>query len=205
MPGLHDFIDGLHSVAKSPYAFVAYVCLLAGFIFYLVSQKRLDAIGRLPPALQKPLLEKEYVEFLASGLTGKEWIRLRRLTLTFWAFVVLIIAAVLLGTIGLLQNKSASSTGTPAQTPTVKTAATDNSIANFGKTPASDVQTATAATTTASPTTAAPATATPTTAATPKPVVPPSVVASDDDVPPLDVPPIVNGGAAIGTELIGPV
>jgi hypothetical protein len=108
------FIEGLKTAATSPYAFVAYVCLVAGFIFWLVSESRLKAIGRLPAKEQAAVLKIEYNVFPREGLSGEQWIHSRRITLTFWAFVVLIVAIVLLGTVGLLTLKPTSPIGTPA-------------------------------------------------------------------------------------------
>ena len=51
---LKAFIEGLKTAGTSPYAFVGYVCLLAGFIFWLVSLDRLRAIGRLPADYKRP-------------------------------------------------------------------------------------------------------------------------------------------------------
>jgi hypothetical protein len=118
MTWVRSFLDALQVVAKSPYAFVAYVCLLAGFIYWLVSQIRLKAIARLPAQKQAEILKREYNVFPRAGLSGDEWIRTRRQTLTFWAFVVLIVAVVLLGTIALVIVRPATPTtaSNPAQT-----------------------------------------------------------------------------------------
>ena len=113
MTWVKSFLEALQTVATSPYAFVAYVCLLAGFIYWLVSQVRLNAIARLPAQEQAAVLKKEYNVLPRSGLSGEEWIRSRRQTLTFWAFVVLIVAVVLLGTIGLLKVNPTTPMGTP--------------------------------------------------------------------------------------------
>src|SRR6266404_4628335 len=126
MTWLKSFLEGLQTVATSPYAFVAYVCLLAGFIYWLVSQIRLKAIARLPAEEQAAVLKKEYNVFPRSGLSGEEWIRSRRQTLTFWGFVVLTVAVVLLSTIGLLQVKPTTPMGTPTGTATTNNASTAN-------------------------------------------------------------------------------
>jgi hypothetical protein len=113
MEWVQAFIEGLKTAATSPYAFVAYVCLVAGFIFWLVSENRLRAIARLPAAEQASVLMQEYKAFPRGGLSGEQWIHVRRITLTFWAFVVLVVAIVLLGTIGFLTLKPTSPMGTP--------------------------------------------------------------------------------------------
>jgi hypothetical protein len=122
MTWVKSFLEGLQTVATSPYAFVAYVCLLAGFIYWLVSQIRLKAIARLPAEEQAAVLKKEYNVLPRVGLSGEQWIRSRGLTLTFWAFVVLIVAVVLLGTVGLLNVKPTTPMGTPTGTTTTNTA-----------------------------------------------------------------------------------
>jgi hypothetical protein len=124
MEWVQAFIEGLKTVATSPYAFVAYVCLLAGFIYWLMSESRLNAIARLPVGEQAAVLEKEYRVLPRAGLSGDQWIRARRITLTFWAFVVLIVAIVLLGTIGLLTLKPTTPIGTPTGTTAADTTKT---------------------------------------------------------------------------------
>jgi hypothetical protein len=124
MTWVKSFLDALQTVATSPYAFVAYVCLLAGFIYWLVSEIRLKAIARLPAEEQAAVLKKEYNVFPRSGLSGDEWIRSRRQTLTFWAFVVLIVAVVLLSTIGLLNVKPTTPLEVKPTTPTGTSAGT---------------------------------------------------------------------------------
>jgi hypothetical protein len=180
MPWVSSFLEGLKTAATSPYAFVAYVCLLAGFIFYLVAELRLKAIAKLPAQEQAAVLEKEYKVYPRDGLSGEEWIRSRRLTLTFWAFVVFIVAAVLLTTIGILQMKLTSPQESPTETPADNRSPSnvnpDTTPTKLEKTPNNNVPIATTQTHNDP------------VGKSQQPVV----------VPPLDIPPIVNGGAPIG-------
>jgi hypothetical protein len=182
MTWVKSFLESLQVVAKSPYAFVAYVCLLAGFIYWLVSQLRLNAIAQLPARERAAVLTKEYNVFPKSGLSGEEWIRSRRQTLTFWAFVVLIVAVVLLGTVALLKVNPAA--------PTVSTT---------GNTTANDAANAKTAATPVTPG----ATAATDVGGTAKSAISPSTAHGPNQpvaAPPLDIPPIVHGGAPIGTK-----
>jgi hypothetical protein len=177
MTWVKSFLDALQTVATSPYAFVAYVCLLAGFIYWLVSEIRLKAIARLPAEEQAAVLNKEYNVFPRSGLSGDEWIRSRRQTLTFWAFVVLIVAVVLLSTIGLLNVKPTTPLEVKPTTPTeVK--------------PTTPTETPAGTTATNSPSTVNTVT-TPTSG---------HGGTSAVVVPPLGIPPIVKGGAPVATK-----
>jgi len=105
------FISGLKTAATSPYAFVAYLCLLSAWAFVVVAQQRLrriaKVIGQVPPKDRAALLAKEYNVFPRSGLSAEQWIRSRRHTLLFYAFLSLVIAALALATVALTLRKEA--------------------------------------------------------------------------------------------------
>ena len=94
-----SLISGLETAAKSQYAFVAYICLIAAWVYVVVAQSRLKRISKaisLVPAEQRgALLSKEYNVFPRSGLSAEQWIRSRRHTLFFIGFLALVVAALI--------------------------------------------------------------------------------------------------------------
>lgn len=90
---IEKFLTALPTAASSPYAFVAYLALIATFTYVSIAQFRLRTIARvlgtLPENDRGPLLQKEYNVLPSHGLTAEEWIRSRRQMLVFWFLVVL--------------------------------------------------------------------------------------------------------------------
>ena len=111
-----EFLKSLKVVATSPYAFVAYIFVLAGWVYVVTSQNRLRAITRLPADEQAAILKKEYNVLPRVGLSGNQWIRARVHLLTFLGIVVEIAAIVILSTIAMLNipNVFSSSNASPS-------------------------------------------------------------------------------------------
>jgi hypothetical protein len=104
-----SFISGLKTAASTPYAFVAYVCLLTAWVYVGIAQQRLKhiskAIGQVPQKDRAALLAKEYNVLPRSGLSAEQWIRSRKHMLVFLAFLALLVAGVLLIAIALSLRK----------------------------------------------------------------------------------------------------
>ena len=92
---LGKIIDALPVVTTSPFAFIAYVVLVAALIYIFIAQYRLRTIARVIEALplkeRGPTLRKEYNTSPARGLTAEQWIRARRHQLLFFAFLAVIL------------------------------------------------------------------------------------------------------------------
>jgi hypothetical protein len=115
-PGL---ISGLKVAASSPYALVAYVCLLVIWACVWIAQQRLKriskVIGQLPPEDRAALLTKEYNVLPRSGLSAEQWIRSRKHMLIFYAFLALVVAGVILIAIALNLPASTLNSGNSAR------------------------------------------------------------------------------------------
>jgi len=117
------FLDNLGVVAKSPYAFLAYLGVVIAWVYVVTAQARLNKIAKvitsLPEKDRAALLAKEYSTFPRSGLTAKEWIRSRIYQQIFLAFIALLIAATVLAIVALTlrhdTEKKAGSDVKPAE------------------------------------------------------------------------------------------
>jgi hypothetical protein len=99
---LKTFLENLKEVTASPYALVAYICVVAGWVYIVISGRRLKTIEKLPKEDQARVLEQEYRVFPKSGLSGEQWIRVRMITLVFWGFAMIIVASLTIGVVALV-------------------------------------------------------------------------------------------------------
>ena len=95
-----ELLAHLREVASSPYAFVAYVAVVAAWAYVATAQYRLRTIskiiGNLPEGERAKILLKEYNTLPRSGLTAEQWIRSRRQMLFFLAFLALLVCTTIL-------------------------------------------------------------------------------------------------------------
>lgn len=105
---LKEFFDKLEVVSTSPYAFVAYILLIAAWVYVIVSRARLkrvaNSLEKLPLDERAGLLAREYSTFPKSGLDAEQWLKSKRQQLLFWAFLAVILAVIILGTIALVSK-----------------------------------------------------------------------------------------------------
>lgn len=105
------FLAQLVTVATSPYAFVAYVVLVAvwGVVFVKVTRVRAlaQAIGHVPEADRRALLEKDYGFHLQRGMSARDFLRAQRSAYIFYGLMALLLAAVVLATLALLKANPA--------------------------------------------------------------------------------------------------
>jgi hypothetical protein len=113
MEPFDTFLKNLPAAATSPYAFVAYLGVVAAWTYITVSQRRLKAIESLPPAQRAARLKDEYKVLPRSGLSAEQWIRSRRHTLLFWGFVIVMVAVVTLGTVAMVITPGESRASEP--------------------------------------------------------------------------------------------
>jgi hypothetical protein len=103
------FITGLKIAATSPYAFVAYICLVIAWVYVATAQYRLKRLSKviehIPAEDRAKLLEKEYNVLPRAGLSAEQWIKSRTHTLFFLAFLALLLAGLMLTTIALTTRK----------------------------------------------------------------------------------------------------
>src|SRR5690349_21152371 len=103
------FFEGLRTAATSPYAFVAYICLILAWAYVAIAQHRLkrvsQVIAQVPREQRASLLAKEYNVLPRSRLSAEQWIRSRKHTLFFLAFLALLLASLVLITVALTVRK----------------------------------------------------------------------------------------------------
>jgi hypothetical protein len=94
---LSQFLSQLRSVGTSPYAFAAYIAVVAAWVYTTVARHRLNKVAEvlknLPPKDRLKLIEQEYKTSPRSGLSAEQWIRARRQTLLLVAFLSVLICA----------------------------------------------------------------------------------------------------------------
>jgi len=92
------FLQHLKEVAASPFAFVAYICVVAAWVYVVSARNRLRTIEKtlkqLPPEMRADVLLREYATTPRKGLSAEQWIRSRKQTLLFAAFLATLIAGV---------------------------------------------------------------------------------------------------------------
>lgn len=96
-----DFFSGVKTAATSPYALVAYICLLVTYAYVTIARYRLKNISRniekVPERDRAALLAREYSTFPRTGLSAEQWVRSRKNMLFFLALIALIVAAAVVG------------------------------------------------------------------------------------------------------------
>lgn len=100
---LDGFLDGLRVVARSNYAVVAYIGLLAAWVYVVISRSKLDATTKslkvLKAEQRAEALRRLYPEFPTTGMSAEEFIRSRRngqFLIAFIAFLVAVVAVAVL-------------------------------------------------------------------------------------------------------------
>ncbi|MCK1733083.1 hypothetical protein IVA79_03695 [Bradyrhizobium sp. 138] len=97
---LAKFLEALPTAAASPFAFIAYVFLVATFGYLTISQYRLRNIARIitavPESDRAALLAKEYNTTPTAGMTAQEWIAARRQALFFWLAMAALMCALII-------------------------------------------------------------------------------------------------------------
>jgi len=91
-----EFFSSIKTAATSPYALIAYVCLLAAWVYIAARGFRLRQISKIIMAVPEndraALLAKEYNTTPRKGLSAEQWIRSRKQMLLFLAFIALVVA-----------------------------------------------------------------------------------------------------------------
>ena len=96
---LDALLNGLRVAARSNYAVVAYIGLLAAWVYVAISRSRLDATTKSLKVLRAEqraeALRRLYPEFPTTGMSADEFIRSRRnghFLIAFIAFLVAVVA-----------------------------------------------------------------------------------------------------------------
>jgi len=104
-----DFLPHLKETASSPFAFVAYICVVAAWVYVAVARHRLKTVARiinkLPEERRTDVILHEYKTTPKAGLNAEQWIRARRLILIFYSFLATLIA--LIAIVGITVSKGA--------------------------------------------------------------------------------------------------
>lgn len=102
------FLEHLKDAASSPFAFVAYVCVVAAWLYAATSRHRLNVMAKmikdLPEHERIKVIEREYGTTPRAGLSAEQWIRARLHALLFLAFLSLLIAAIAVAGIAAVRN-----------------------------------------------------------------------------------------------------
>lgn len=113
------FLQHLKETASSPYAFVAYICVVGAWVYVVIARHRLRTVARminaLPEDRRAEIILRDYSTTPRSGLSAEQWIRTRRHTLFLISFLGTLITAVAIvgitfsrGGHGLDSNKNES-------------------------------------------------------------------------------------------------
>lgn len=93
-----NFLQHLKDTASSPFAFVAYVCVVAAWVYVIVARHRLKTIAQIlkdvPEDRRAEILLREYNTTPRAGLSAEQWIRSRKQTLFFISFLATLIALI---------------------------------------------------------------------------------------------------------------
>jgi hypothetical protein len=102
---LSPFLDSLKHVGSSPYAFAAYIAVVAAWVYLITARHRLGKISELlkdlPPEDRAQVILKEYSILPRSGLSAEQWIKSRQHSLLFFAFLTLIVCVTIVVIVAL--------------------------------------------------------------------------------------------------------
>jgi len=91
-------IDGLKVAALSPFAFIGYVAVVAAWAYVVSARNQLrhfaEDLKQLPETDRWKAVQKRYNVFPKEGLTAEDYLRSRRQSLLFLAFLSMVVAAV---------------------------------------------------------------------------------------------------------------
>ncbi len=106
------FFSSLGIAAKSKYAFVCYLLLLAAWVYLAAKRHRLSSVRKslklIPESERAALLAREYSTFPRSGLSGEQWLRSQNRQLIFWSFLALLVATLIVTVIALDSTRPGS-------------------------------------------------------------------------------------------------
>lgn len=112
-----DFLRALPSAASSPLAFVAYLCLLLGWAFIALRNKRINSllksIEKLPEKDRKPTLVAEMGAVIPRSITAEQWLIAQKHQYIFFGYIGSVIAIVAVIAIIVSQPGVVSSPPTP--------------------------------------------------------------------------------------------
>jgi hypothetical protein len=105
---LAQFLKNLEAVAASPYAFAAYIAVVAAWVYTSAARHRLkkmaEMLATLPPEERTRVLLKEYSTAPRSGLSADQWIASRRHLLFFLGFLAAIVCATIVVIVALART-----------------------------------------------------------------------------------------------------
>jgi hypothetical protein len=106
------FFSGIKTAATSPYALIAYICVLAAWVYITIVQYRLKRlstiIAKVPEHERAALLAREYSTFPRAGLSAEQWIRSRKHQLFAYAVIALIAAATVVAVTAILTSRQSN-------------------------------------------------------------------------------------------------
>jgi flagellar motility protein MotE (MotC chaperone) len=103
-----DFLGNLKHVATSPYAFAAYIAVIAAWVYSTVARHRLDKIAdllqHLPSEERARVIMREYSTVPGRNLSPDQWIKSRQHMLWFLAFLSLVVCVTLIVIVALVST-----------------------------------------------------------------------------------------------------
>ena len=100
-----DILLGLREASRSSYAVVAYISLVAAWLYVAVNRSKLQAttssLKVLAPEHRAEALRRLYPEFPTTGMSADEFIRSRRNAQFLIAFIAFLVAVIAIATLAL--------------------------------------------------------------------------------------------------------
>jgi hypothetical protein len=119
-----EFFSSLKTAATSPYALIAYICLLAAWVYIANRGFRLGQISKIimavPEKDRAALLAREYNTTPRKGLSAEQWIQSRKHLLLFLAFIALVVAIAVVAVTAMMTLRRDDNAISGAVTPVIK-------------------------------------------------------------------------------------
>ena len=101
-----QFFSSLKTVAGSPYALIAYIVLLMGWVFLSYRRSRLTiiakALNHIPEKDRKNVLLQDYGIYLKEGMSAQDYLKGQRQTYIFMFLLAVIIMATIITVVALM-------------------------------------------------------------------------------------------------------
>jgi hypothetical protein len=105
-----SLILALKQAALSPYAFIGYIAVVGAWAYVVSARNQLrhfaDDLRQLPKADRWKAVQQRYNVFPKEGLAAEDYLRSRRQSLLFLAFLSIVVAIVVVVTVAMTQETS---------------------------------------------------------------------------------------------------
>jgi hypothetical protein len=115
-----SLIFALRQAALSPYAFIGYIAVVGAWAYVVSARNQLrlfaDDLKQLPKADRWKAVQQRYNVFPREGLAAEDYLRSRRQSLLFLAFLSIVVAVVVVVTVAMTQETSRREIGAERST-----------------------------------------------------------------------------------------